>query len=125
LQAQFHWGKAPPAAEPRIFTCISASLQPGIDAGGNFARTARGAPRAASLGNWTLCGQDDRTCNLPAIWVSAKDSASLSFLLAFVAISPHTSRTRSTRVQPSRPPPLFFRNSASWFGDFSRAVGSR
>src|SRR5580704_15876771 len=26
VQAQFHCGKAPPAAEPRIFTCISASL---------------------------------------------------------------------------------------------------
>ena len=25
-QAQFHWGKAPPAAEPRIFTCIFGSL---------------------------------------------------------------------------------------------------
>ena len=35
-QAQFHWGKAPPAAEPRIFTCIFGSLTPGIDAEGNF-----------------------------------------------------------------------------------------
>jgi hypothetical protein len=39
-QAQFHCGNAPPAAEPRIFTFISASLQLGVSA----ARNSWGAP---------------------------------------------------------------------------------
>src|SRR5580700_784878 len=30
-QAQFHCGNAPPAADPRIFTRITVSLQPGVD----------------------------------------------------------------------------------------------
>src|SRR6267154_5658806 len=50
-QAQFHWGNAPPAAEPRIFTFISASLQPGVHA-------------RSSFGGTVFAMRDDRTCNL-------------------------------------------------------------
>src|SRR6266436_5698015 len=30
-QAQFHWGNPPPAAEPRIFTCIRGSSPASIE----------------------------------------------------------------------------------------------
>jgi hypothetical protein len=66
-QAQFHCGNAPPAAEPRIFTCISASLQLGLMLEVISRELVEDPAVAAAVRGALQASQDDRTCNVSTI----------------------------------------------------------